>query len=529
MIKQFRKVVITFLAVSLLACGGGGGGGGGAGAAPPPSTGGTGSGTGGTGGGGSGGIPAEVYIGGLLTGGLGFTLDVGTIGGIASTVTEGGSGSPMLGTIDAFSSIVVDGRTIDTSSAIFWVEGQRASQGDLRQGQSIAVLTDQTGTAANGVFYRANVKGPATSVNVIDATLARAELTVLGQTVRTNATTTFNNVDVGNITAGDLYEISGFVDQAGVIEASYVERKSSLAEYKVMGTLTNLTATTFTLTGLTVDFQTATLENFDVAIADGDVVEVRGTPSAFTTPNQLDASEVERLPTLRVGDTTPVEVDGIVDRFGSSTDFDVQTVPITTDGSTTYQNGDANSVALGVKLVVRGSIQSDGTLLATSVTVQPTNALRAEGHVEAIDPVAGTLTVLGVTFSTRDLLRLEDKSSVGLSPLTLNDLSTGDEVEIRGFLDGTEVVATRVERDDPIDRARLRGPVGAEDPSARTVTVLGVTLSGQAGVTQYQDVNDNVITAEQFHTQVGLGTFVQGEWDVFSNTSQPVDELSIED
>jgi len=113
--------------------------------------------------------------------------------------------------------------------------------------------------------------------------------------------------------------------------------------------------------------------------------------------------------------------------------------------------------------------------------------------------------------------------------MTLGDLTLGDELEVRGYLDGAEVVASRIERDDPRDRARLRGPVSTEDASAGSVTVLGVVLTGQAGITEYQDVNDNVITAEQFHNLTEVGNFVKGDWDVFVDTTQTVDELSIED
>ena len=523
MIKQSRQLLVVALAFVLFACGGGGGGG----SAPnQPGGGGTGgTGGGGTGGGGTGGV----FVGGLLSGGLSLSIDVGSLNGVAVGVTEGGSGSPVIGFIQGFSSIVIDGRVINTDSAFIYVEGQLASQSDLRQGQSVAVLTDSSGSVANGVFYRANVKGPATSVNVIDPALAEAELTVLGQVVRTDATTIFNDVDVANLAVNDLYEISGSLDSSGVIQASYIERKTALTEYKVTGTVTNLTSTTFSIEGLTVDFASATLQDFSVAIADGDVVEVRGAASDFTAPDQLVASEVELLTVLQVGDATPLSVEGFVDRFVSATEFDVQTIPITTDGSTTYVNGDSNSIALGVKLVARGNIQPSGVLLAESITIQPTNAIRAEGHVEAVDVGAGAVTVLGITFSTRDLLRLEDNSAAAVDPLTLADLGVGDEVQIRGFLDGAELVATRIERDDPRDRARLRGPVSAEDVTARTVTVLGVTLTGQAGITEYQDVNDNVITAEQFHDLVELGDFVKGDWDVFSDAAQPVDELSIED
>lgn len=534
LIKQIRTILVVGLAFVLFACGGGSGGGSapnqtGSGGTGSGGTGGGGTGGGGTGGGGTGGSTGGVLVGGLLSGGLSLAIDVGSQSGVAVGVTEGGSGSPVIGSIQALSSIVIDGRVINTDSAFIYVEGRLASQSDLRPGQSVAVLTDTSGSVANGVFYRANVKGPATTVNVIDANLAEAELTVLGQLVRTDATTTFNDVDVANLAVNDLYEISGSLNSSGVIQASYIERKTALTDYKVTGTVTNLTSTTFSIEGLVVDFASATLQDFSPAIADGDVIEVRGAASDFTAPDHLVASEVELLTVLQVGDGTPLSVEGFVDRFVSATDFDVQTIPITSDGSTTYVNGDSNSIALGVKLVARGSIQPNGVLLADSITIQPTNAIRAEGQIEAVDVATGTITALGVTFSTRDLLRFEDKSNAKIDPLTLADLGVGDEVEIRGFLDGGEVVATRIERDDPRDRARLRGLVSAEDASARTVTVLGVTLTGQAGITEYQDVNDNVITAEQFHELVDLGDFVQGSWDVFSDTSQRVDELSIED
>ena len=526
-VSSFLQTILTMvLTLTLLGCGGGGGGGGGTG----PNQGGSGGGTGSGGGasGGSGGT-GSVYVGGLLPGGVSLSVDPTTTDGFVVGVTEGGSGAPVIGIVDRFGSIVIDGRVIDTDSAFIYVEGESASQSDLRQGQSIVVMTDSTGTSANGVFYRANVKGPATTVTIVDEATAEAELTILGQVVRTNATTTFNGVDIGNLTVNDLYEVSGFVNDAGEIEASYIESKTSLAEYKVMGTVANLSSTTFTLQGLNIDYSSATMQDFDQGIADGDIVEVRGAAGDFTAPDQLVANEVELLTVLRVGDATPLEVEGFVDRFVSATQFDVITVPVTTNGSTTYVNGSVDSIALGVKLIVRGSVQADGVLLAESITIQPTNAVRAEGSLEAIDLDAATVTVLGITFTTRDLLRLEDKSGVGIDPMTLGDLTLGDELEVRGYLDGTEVVASRIERDDPRDRARLRGPVSSEDASAGSVTVLGVVLTGQAGITEYQDVNDNVITAEQFHNLIEVGSFVKGDWDVFVDTTQTVDELSIED
>ena len=152
MIKQIRTLIVVALAFVLFACGGGGGGG-----SAPNQPGGGGAGGGGTGGGagggGTGGGVGGVFVGGLLSGGLSLSIDVGSLNGVAVGVTEGGSGSPIIGFVQGFSSIVIDGRVINTDSAFIYVEGQLASQSDLRQGQSVAVLTDSSGSVANGVFY----------------------------------------------------------------------------------------------------------------------------------------------------------------------------------------------------------------------------------------------------------------------------------------------------------------------------------------------------------------------------------------
>ncbi len=204
-------------------------------------------------------------------------------------------------------------------------------------------------------------------------------------------------------------------------------------------------------------------------------------------------------------------------------------MPVTTDGNTSFVNGNAASLAIGVKAKARGQIQADGSLLAAQITIQPTTAVRAEGHIESIDAAAGTMMVLGVQFEIRDQLRLEDKSSADVDPLALDDLGIGDEVEVRGYLDGTQAVATRIERDDPEDRARLRGPVSAEDPAAGTLVILGVEIASQANTTVYEDVNDSVVSANRFFELLEVGDFAKATWDVFSDTTQVVDEVSLED
>lgn len=536
--RLIRFIPAGLLLLTLIACGGGGG----SGSAPAPqagggtTTGGTTTGgntTGGstTGGGNAVSGPGTISLSGSLAPG---GVEIGAIGssvGVTLDVQGSGTGAPafLFGDIQAFGSIILNGVEVETDNARFVIEGNTGSQSDLKQGQQVLLLADQNTTNANSVHYRANVKGPATAVTVVNAEFGTATLTVLGQTVRTDATTVYSNTRLSALAAGQLLEVSGTLNASGEILASFIERKSTLQEYKVMGRIGSATSTSFVIGGLTIDFTAATLANLSRNPAAGDVVEVKGDTSGFTAPAQLRATRVERLPALGIGTSVQARIEGFINNLQSATDFTVQGVRVVTNGSTTFNNGTASSPALGVKVQVVGASQSDGSILARSVTIQPTSAVRADGPVQAIDVTARTVTVLGVRFALRTLVDFEDDSNANVNPLSLSDLGLGDYVEVRGYLDGNTVVASRLERDDPQNRARLRGPVTAENAGAGTVDILSVRVTGQAGITAYRDRNDAAINQAQFHEAVGVGSFVRARWDNFVNTNQVVDELEIED
>lgn len=119
-----------------------------------------------------------------------------------------------------------------------------------------------------------------------------------------------------------------------------------------------------------------------------------------------------------------------------------------------------------------------------------------------------------------------------MDPLTFSDLFIGDQIEMRGFVEGTRLIATEIEREDPDERARLRGPVTAEvEPGASTtgtVDIFDVTVSGESGIPEYRNDADATITQTEFHNAVEIGTFVEARWDIFSDTSVTADRLSLE-
>ena len=316
--------------------------------------------------------------------------------------------------------------------------------------------------------------------------------------------------------------------------ATFIEPKPTLAEYKVIGTTANTTSTAFALGALSVDYASATLSDFDgAAVADGQLVEVKTSPSAFTAPDFATADQVERLPLVELDEGAEVELEGFISRFGSVTDFDIGSLTVTTNAQTAYENGDSASLAVGVKVEAEGTVNASGVLLADEIEIEQSEAARIEGNIEAIDTSQGTITALGVTIHIQTFTELEDNSALGLDPLTLADLGIGDRIEMRGYLDNDQLIATEAEREDFDDRSRLRGPVAGEvEPGASnlgSVDILGVTVSGESGITEYRDANDAPVTQAAFHAAVDLSTFVEAEWDVFSATSVTADELSLED
>jgi hypothetical protein len=451
---------------------------------------------------------------------------------VAAAPNGGISGSGQsVGSIDNFGSVIVNGTEFETNAATIRIDGIPGIEADLSIGQVVQVVGNFDNGEAESIDYRSDIKGPIESITIIDLDLGQATIETLGQTVRVVATTLFSNISLELLAAGNLIEISGLRNANGTLVASFVERKAALAEYKLVGTAANVTATTFTVDNLTVDYATATLHNFPGgAISSGDFVEIKADPADFTAPADLSASIVERIAGL-AGDTDEeFEVEGFISGFDNASKFDVAGLPVRTSAATTFINGSSGNLANNAKVEVEGVIASDGVLQADSIEFLTDGSVRIEGVLEAVDLGAMTVRVLGVTVEVRPETELEDKSAANEDPLTLADLTVSvDRIELRGFIDGVAVVATELDREDPAIDARLRGPATDEDAAAGTVDILGITATGQAGFTNYFDTNDGGIDQNKFHTLLELGDFVDAQWDTFTSTAATANELSLED
>ena len=451
----------------------------------------------------------------------------------------GGSGG-LVGSVQSFGSVIVNDVVMEIDDAQFTIEGERAGvglvgQNLLREGQHLTIIGDVNAGLAGEVIYRSDLQAPVEVAPVFDPLTGAGELTVLGQVVKTRALTRFaSGTSLETLQAGDVVEVSGTRDASGALVATYMERRDALDRYKVVGRVSAVSAPGFTIGNLTVDTQSAGIVNPAV----GELVEVVIDADGFTAGQPVVGLRVEPLDDLDVVEGGRLEVEGFIDTFASSSRFTVGGFPVSVDEPVDFERGEADDLELNARIEVEGSVSASGRLLAERIVFKPTEAIRVEGRVApgGIDLVARTVTTdVGVTFVVRALTELEDESASDVSPLTLEDLAPGDVVEVRGFLDGARVIAAGIEREDadPDAETRLRAPADAAPVVAADGTVelllLGIAVTGDRSSTRYEGDDDGILSQAAFVELVDGGTVVEATWNAFTDVSQRVDVLAIEE
>ena len=384
--------------------------------------------------------------------------------------------------------------------------------------------------SADSIDFDDNVEGPVESID-----LANSRLVVLGQTVLVDGSTVFDDnispASLEGLNPGDFVEVSGLTNADGAVVASRIEKKPAGGEMEIRGTVSNLDSanSTFNINALVVDFSGAMLDNFSGGtISDGDFVEAKGTTLG---PNgELIATRVERK-NPGVGDDDfdgQFQIEGLITRFVSATDFDVAGLPVTTTDQTVFLNGTAADLALNLKVQVEGSRNDDGVLVATKVDIRRASNTRIHAPVDSVDAGSDTVVMLGISVRIDAMTQIEDKSDADVRSFSIADISTGDFLEVRGMEDPDNaggVLASRLEREDSEDEVRLRGPVeSVSDPS---LVILGVTIETNGG-TQFEDISDNPISASAFFGAVAPGVIVQADGVASGTQTIIADEVEFE-
>lgn len=454
-------------------------------------------------------------------------------GGGEGTTTTPAAGAPgeqnvvATGAITGFGSVYVNGVHFETSGATITRDDNPSTQGELRVGQIVHVLgrvDDRTGRAvAESVRQDDNLEGPITAVDAAAQTFV-----VLAHTVKVTADTSFDN-SLGSfaaLTVGLQVEVNGNPDASGNLVATRVQaRRAGELQYEILGRVSALdtVARRFNIDQLVVDYSAATLRAFGPAsIANGQPVKVKG--ATLGAAGELQASLVQ-LHDIEAGrNGFRREIEGLITRFVSATDFDVTGRRVTTSSTTVYVGGTAADLALNVKVEAEGSINAEGVLVATKVEFKRGNNAGLAGVVQTVTAdtagLGGTLTVLGVTVTVDNNTRVEDKSDARVEMFRLSNLQAGDYVIVRGAESAPlRLTASRLERRRPGNEVWVRGTV--RDLLAPNFTALGVSVSTSAA-TSFRGTTSSAF----FATAAGRVAKVKG---TLANTQIAAREVEFED
>jgi hypothetical protein len=338
------------------------------------------------------------------------------------------------GTVSGFGSVYVNGVHVEDANATVATENMDGTQTTtaLRLGQSVRVALDAKGEATR-VAVDAAVVGQVTSVDA-----ATGALKVAGQWVRANTDSAAGPLTVygggytalAEVKAADLVEVHGSpvystARAAYEVQATRIEKQSTLAAIRVMGKLASLdsTAKTFAINGLRVKYDTATLAPAAAELANDKLVAVWGAPASLTggTTPTLTAKRV-RVLNLTPSDTLPTgvaELGGLVSVYSAAAKtLEVQGIKINWASATISPA--TKTLGNGSWIQVRGSFGTDGVMAATTLrirqadTVDDTARVKLSGAIGSFTD-ANSFTVRGVPVDATQAVRAASCTGVSLA------------------------------------------------------------------------------------------------------------------
>lgn len=288
----------------------------------------------------------------------------------------GGSGIS-IGSVSGVGSVVVNGSRYATDTVDVFIEGALVGAGDqvvadtLDIGKVVRVeaeIVDEADRTATRIDYNDNVEGPVDSIAPIDADTAL--LVVLGQSVMVDVDTRMKNMTIQDITLGNVLEVSGLVDELGVIHATFIEKKADAlipgGQVDLKGVVQGVDASaqTFRIQMLVVDYGAADVGAFPGgAPVDGQLLEVKG---ALDENGTLVASQLLIEDEIGANNADIFEIEGFITGFDSILDFMVNGLSVQSTLATVFEGLAAGDLEIGERLIVRGELK-EGVLIAGTI------------------------------------------------------------------------------------------------------------------------------------------------------------------
>lgn len=345
----------------------------------------------------------------------------------------GGNPGPLVytkGTVEGLGSVIVNGvRYDDAQARVLDEEGRASTRDALKLGMVVEVVAASVQAGADGrlrgqaqeIRHASEIQGP------IDS-LGTNEMVVLGQTVRHDAATLFEDGRAATLRVGQVVEVHGLRDPQGVVLASRIDTEDDRDEaHKLVATVSGHepVARSFMAGGARVSY--AALPN--AALENGQVLRIRLAPQPLASGASASAGAAG----------VEADIEGYVTRVDGPRRFVVAGVQVDASNARQFPA----SVAVGSLVEVGGRLVG-GVLVASEVELERRlgsgGGFEIEGRITALDLAASRFEVRGLVVHF---------GAARFAGGSAQRLALGTEVEVRGTLsaDGASVNASVVEFD----------------------------------------------------------------------------------
>jgi hypothetical protein len=274
------------------------------------------------------------------------------------------------GPITGFGDLSVNNVHYEAIGATVTINGLPGTLADLRRGQIVTVtgriyIGDDFG-AANAIRFDADLVGP-----VINLDAGNALMNVMGQTVRTDSDTLFSTgidpTTYAGLDTGDIVQISGFRSAAGDIRATRIDLQAVGAEQHIIGLVdgVDLANLRFTINGLSINYDNAVLIELP---GGGPAAGMRVKAIGSMSNGAFQAERLSPAPELAALTGRRAQLAGLVTRYTSPADFEVDGTPVAAGAATSYINGDRADLRLNAEVLIDGDFDAADRIAADRIT-----------------------------------------------------------------------------------------------------------------------------------------------------------------
>jgi len=330
-----------------------------------------------------------------------------------------------------------------------------------------------------------------------------------------------DDLSLQDIILGDDFKISGFIDSNGALMVTRVEALDQpLTDWKLSGYVSQLSGSVFNIQEQVVDMGAVTPVDCDGTLLDGDFVEVVATADpVFTTGSVLNTvTDVTCVPEELVtppDGTIPVALEGIIDfeDLDMNDLFTIAGQTILINAGTTFLNGEADDIDVGVKVEVEGLLDTITGNISADVVEFIEVRFKFEAPVEPVDVlIEESITILGQTVVVTPQVRDEDN-------ILSQGLAAAAQVEVRGFTDRQgQFFMTRVRDRGNADETDVSADGAVTAVNQPMLEIQGVTVDATTSL--FFDGTGQPINANAFFAQIEVGSEVSMELAAWDNNSQ---------